>query len=1017
MAGPSNGTLNINADGSFSYTPNTNFSGTDTFTYQTSDGNQDSNVATVTITVNSVNDAPVTSATGGTTAYTENADPTLIDSGLTITDADLGDFDSGSLSVTISANGSANDRLTIVPGGNITMTGTNVYHSGVLVGSVSGGLGTNPLVISFNTNSTPAIAQEVGRQVGYFNVSDNPSTTARTIDFVVTDGDGGTSNTAQKQLSVAAVADAPIAVDDHHGLSFDGVDDYVNLGSDPVLEFTNSMTMELWARPTAYPASSSVLLNKEGEYEIGISSTGSLMWAFDNTDPNWTWHDTGYVLQLNEWAHIAVSYDNGTINTYVNGNIVETYYGSGPIGDAHADKDDLRVGGRENNPAGNYFTGEIDDVRVWSTVRSDSEIQNNLDRTLDGNETGLAGYWSFNEGSGTTANDLTSNANHGTLTGGPVWNGFSTDQDTPLNVGAASGIIDNDIDGEGDTLTITQVEGVGANVGNLLRLSSGALVTVNADGSFNYDANGAFDGLAAGETGTDSFTYTLSDGNGGTDTATVTITINGTDDAPTIVADSDFDDAGNSVIDFQGGDDTILLSGLPVNTAAGTDVTVEFWMNWDGTDNVMPFGFGSYDLWFSGGNFGYNSGGGDLYGISAAGLETGWHHVTAVFRNGDVTGSRLIINGVEQTLTQLLNSPNNGSAYASSTAKISGWNNNTSYKFDGQIDQVRIWNGGRSETQVRADMHQELSGPQTGLVASYSFTGATTGAGGVIDDSGNGHHGTMSGITGANVIAGSGFSNLGDQTVNEDDVVTLEVSAFDPENAALTYTWTQTSGPAVTLSDANAEKPTFTAIEQVGDYQVVFTVDASDGTNTTTETVTITVNAINDAPSGVDNTVGTLEDTDITFTAADFGFSDAAESHNFNAVRITSQTSSGTLYVDADNDGVIDAGETVVAGNYVSIADINAGRLKYKPLADENGTAYTEFTFQVQDDGGTSGGGQDTDTTPNTMTINVTAVNDAPVLDNTGTTTLSTITKYQTDNGGQSVASIIASAGGDRLTD
>ena len=1017
VTGPSNGTLSINADGSFRYTPDTNFSGTDTFTYQTNDGTQDSNVATVTITVNSVNDAPVTTASGGTTAYSENANSTVIDSALTISDADLGDFDGGSLSVTISANGSANDRLTIVPGGNITMTGTNVYHSGVLVGSVSGGIGTSPLVISFNVNSTPGIAQEVGRQIGYFNVSDNPATTTRTVDFVVTDGDGGTSNTAQQQVSVAAVADAPIAVDDHHGLSFDGVDDYVSLGSDSDIVFTNTMTMEVWARPTAYPAASNVILNKEGEYEIGISSTGSLMWAFANTTPGWSWHDTGYVLQLNEWAHISVTYDNGTINTYVNGNNVETYYGSGAIGDAHPTKNDLRVGSRENGPAGQYFAGEIDDVRLWSTVRTQSEIQNNLDTTLTGVETGLAGYWNFNEGAGLDANDLTGNSAKGTLIGGPSWTGFSTDQDTPISINATNGAVGNDIDGEGDTLTISQVQGSVASVGSQIMLGSGALVTVNADGSFDYDPNGAFDGLTAGETGTDSFTYTVSDGSGGTDTATVTITVNGIDDAPTIVADSDVDNPGNQVIDFQGGDDTIMLSGLPVNTAAGTDVTVEFWMNWDGVENVMPFGFGSYDLWLTGGNFGFNTGSGDLYGISSAGLANGWHHVTAVFRNGDATGSRLIIDGVEQTMTQRLSTPSNGNAFAASSAKISGWNNNSTYKFDGQIDQVRIWNGGRSETQVRADMFTELSGPQTGLVASYSFTGATTGAGGVIDDSGNGHHGTMGGMTAANVISGSGFANLGDQTVNEDDLVTLEVSAFDPENSALTYTWTQTSGPTVTLSDANAEKPTFTAINQPADYQVVFTVDASDGTNTTTETVTITVNAINDAPSGVNNTVGTLEDTDITFTAADFGFSDAAENHNFNAVRITSQTASGTLYVDADNDGVIDAGETVVAGNYVSIADINAGRLKYKPLADENGTAYAEFTFQVQDDGGTSGGGQDTDTTPNTMTINVTAVNDAPVLDNTGAMNLSTISKYQTDNDGQSVASIIASAGGDRITD
>ncbi|MGV0795303.1 Ig-like domain-containing protein, partial [Mycolicibacterium sp. XJ1819] len=56
-----NGTLELNADGSFTYTPNQDFYGTDTFTYMANDGELDGNTATVTITVNPVNDeAPVT---------------------------------------------------------------------------------------------------------------------------------------------------------------------------------------------------------------------------------------------------------------------------------------------------------------------------------------------------------------------------------------------------------------------------------------------------------------------------------------------------------------------------------------------------------------------------------------------------------------------------------------------------------------------------------------------------------------------------------------------------------------------------------------------------------------------------------------------------------------------------------------------------------------------------------------------------------------------------------------------
>ncbi|MDJ0852853.1 MAG: Ig-like domain-containing protein [Myxococcota bacterium] len=78
----------------------------------------------------------------------------------------------------------------------------------------------------------------------------------------------------------------------------------------------------------------------------------------------------------------------------------------------------------------------------------------------------------------------------------------------------------------GDTLTITAVNGVTGDVGQQVTLGSGALLTLNSDGTFSYDPNGAFDGLGDGQTDTDTFDYTLSDGLA-LDTATVTVTISG----------------------------------------------------------------------------------------------------------------------------------------------------------------------------------------------------------------------------------------------------------------------------------------------------------------------------------------------------------------------------------------------------------------------------------------------------------------------------------------------------------
>ncbi len=95
---------------------------------------------------------------------------------------------------------------------------------------------------------------------------------------------------------------------------------------------------------------------------------------------------------------------------------------------------------------------------------------------------------------------------------------------------------DSDLDG--DTLTVTQVNGAAYTPGAAITLPSGALLTMNADGTYSYDPNGSFESVPVGATAADTFTYQISDGNGGFDTATVTLTINGSNDAPAAVADT-----------------------------------------------------------------------------------------------------------------------------------------------------------------------------------------------------------------------------------------------------------------------------------------------------------------------------------------------------------------------------------------------------------------------------------------------------------------------------------------------
>ncbi|MEO8163972.1 MAG: hypothetical protein ABI619_01115, partial [Betaproteobacteria bacterium] len=129
---------------------------------------------------------------------------------------------------------------------------------------------------------------------------------------------------------------------------------------------------------------------------------------------------------------------------------------------------------------------------------------------------------------------------------------------------------------------------------------------------------------------------------------------------------------------------------------------------------------------------------------------------------------------------------------------------------------------------------------------------------------------------------------------------------------------------------------------------------------------------VNDAPIGTNNTVTTLEDTAYTFAAVDFGFTDPADApaNALSAVKITTLPAAGSLKL---------SGVAVSAGDFVSLANISAGNLKFTPAANANGAAYAAFTFQVQDDGGSANGGVDTDTTARTMSVNVTSVNDAPI--------------------------------------
>jgi len=215
-------------------------------------------------------------------------------------------------------------------------------------------------------------------------------------------------------------------------------------------------------------------------------------------------------------------------------------------------------------------------------------------------------------------------------------------------------------------------------------------------------------------------------------------------------------------------------------------------------------------------------------------------------------------------------------------------------------------------------------------------------------------------------------------TVNEDGslVVTADVGVLandnDPDGDAVSAVLG--AGPLNGTVILNADGSfTYTPDANFNGTDT-FTYVASDGTETSNvATVTITVNPVNDAPvAPADVTGTTLEDTDLVFTAVEFGFSDPDDipSNSLAGIFIDTLPAAGVLRNN---------GAAITAPVFIPIAAILAGELVFSPNPDENGVGYAEFTFRVQDDGGTDLGGADTAVEASTFTIDVTPVNDLPI--------------------------------------
>src|SRR5258705_5811041 len=217
-----------------------------------------------------------------------------------------------------------------------------------------------------------------------------------------------------------------------NALTFDAANSsYVEVGTsmNTVLEGTNTITIEAWCYMTDYPFLPTVI----GNYGSGMQFLLRIDWGnpafWVGNGSEFMGVNGGTTIPLNTWTHIAGVWDGNELRVYFNGvldGVTTDVAGAFPSCD-----DPLRIGANQLSEA---WTGKLDAIRIWSTTRTEAEINTTMNGCLTGSETGLLALYNFEEGSGITTGDLTGNGYNGTLMNSPDWtSGNSSCNTLPVN--------------------------------------------------------------------------------------------------------------------------------------------------------------------------------------------------------------------------------------------------------------------------------------------------------------------------------------------------------------------------------------------------------------------------------------------------------------------------------------------------------------------------------------------------------------------------------------------------------
>ena len=163
-----------------------------------------------------------------------------------------------------------------------------------------------------------------------------------------------------------------------NAVNFDGTNDRIDVADSSSLDLRSGMTLEAWVRPTASSGYRTVILKEvPGELAYALYAADSdhssrpSGWARISSSSSYA--DGTGALPLSVWSHIAVTFDGSSLRMYVNGALTRTTAVSGSM---VVSSMPLRIGG--NTIWGEYFRGQIDEVRVYNRVLPASDIQTDM---------------------------------------------------------------------------------------------------------------------------------------------------------------------------------------------------------------------------------------------------------------------------------------------------------------------------------------------------------------------------------------------------------------------------------------------------------------------------------------------------------------------------------------------------------------------------------------------------------------------------------------------------------------